>query len=230
MHNTIKRLIALLFSVALFFTLLFLAVNIVVYNEEYYKWHYENRNIEAATGMNIDDLMRVTKVFIDYLQDKRDNLVIRATIDGQVQEVFGDREKAHMIDVKLLAITGERIRIYGGLFVLLVLFIVIYKDKKFMIDLFTSIKYVFLVLSLIIVGIGALLISDFNKYFTIFHELVFSNDLWLLDPQTDILINIVPEIFFFTTAMLVIVIFIIMVIGTIICAEIIKKKTLKKLR
>jgi len=230
MHNILKRIIGLVFSVALFLTLFFTAINIVVYNEDYYRWHYENRNIEQATGMNIDDLMKVTKVFIDYLQDKRNNINVQATIHGQVDEVFGEREKAHMVDVKTLAVNGERIRVYGGLFVLLVLFLAIYKDKRYLRELLAGIKYVFLVLALMIMGIGALLITDFNKYFTIFHELFFSNDLWLLDPQTDVLINMVPEIFFFTTAMLVMIIFIVMIIITIVCAEIIRKKILKKFR
>jgi integral membrane protein (TIGR01906 family) len=37
---------------------------------------------------------------------------------------------------------------------------------------------------------------DFYKYFTIFHEIFFTNDLWLLDPATDRLINIFPQDFF----------------------------------
>ena len=44
---------------------------------------------------------------------------------------------------------------------------------------------------------GALFLSDFNKYFTLFHEIFFTNDLWLLDPRTDLLIRMLPEGFFF---------------------------------
>lgn len=228
MHNYTNKIIALLFSAALFLSLLFSAINFVVYNEHYYKWHYKNRDIESATGMDIKDLMRVTVVFIDYLKNDRDNLNIQATIDGELEEVFGQREKTHMVDVKTLAVTAERIRLYGGVFVLFLLIVCIYKNKKLLIELLSSIKYVFLTFSIIIFAVGALLISDFNKYFTIFHEVFFSNDLWLLDPKTDVLINIVPEIFFFTTAMLVIILFLFLELITIFFAEIIKKKMIKK--
>jgi integral membrane protein (TIGR01906 family) len=37
---------------------------------------------------------------------------------------------------------------------------------------------------------------DFYKYFTVFHEIFFTNDLWLLDPAADRLINIFPQDFF----------------------------------
>ena len=50
---------------------------------------------------------------------------------------------------------------------------------------------------LMLVGIGAAIVaSDFTHYWTLFHEIFFTNALWLLDPNTDLLINIVPEEFF----------------------------------
>ena len=42
--------------------------------------------------------------------------------------------------------------------------------------------------------------TDFTKYFVIFHHIFFNNDLWMLNPDTDLLINIVPEPFFMDTA------------------------------
>jgi len=46
----------------------------------------------------------------------------------------------------------------------------------------------------------AIISTDFTKYFVIFHQIFFDNDLWILDPATDLLINIVPEPFFMDTA------------------------------
>ena len=37
---------------------------------------------------------------------------------------------------------------------------------------------------------------DFNGAFTFFHHLLFTNDLWLLDPRTDLLIRICPSSMF----------------------------------
>ena len=37
---------------------------------------------------------------------------------------------------------------------------------------------------------------NFDAAFTLFHKLLFRNDLWLLDPRTDVLIRICPESMF----------------------------------
>ena len=46
-------------------------------------------------------------------------------------------------------------------------------------------------LALIIWGL-----TDFNSLFLAFHRVVFTNDLWLLDPSKDLLIQLMPEPFF----------------------------------
>lgn len=38
--------------------------------------------------------------------------------------------------------------------------------------------------------------ADFNGFWTTFHQLFFTNDLWLLNPATDLMINLFPEAFF----------------------------------
>ncbi|PKM49791.1 MAG: TIGR01906 family membrane protein [Firmicutes bacterium HGW-Firmicutes-7] len=224
MHKVYYKIMAVIFSFTLFLVLLFTSINIVVYNMDYYKWHYEKRNIEAATGMEMGELIIVTDKFINYLKDDEDSLDMKATINGEIEEVFGDREKAHMVDVKKLSMAATGIRNYGAVFVLALLSFAFLKNKKLFTYLLSSIKYVFAGTTGIIISIAVLLLIDFNKYFTIFHEIFFTNDLWLLDPQTDILINMVPEIFFFTTAMLVIILFIILSTVCIVGAEKVKKK------
>ncbi|HWR60355.1 MAG TPA: DUF1461 domain-containing protein, partial [Clostridia bacterium] len=44
--------------------------------------------------------------------------------------------------------------------------------------------------------IVVLMSIDFYKYFTVFHKIFFTNDLWLLDPAVDRLVNIFPQAFF----------------------------------
>ncbi len=89
------------------------------------------------------------------------------------------------------------------------------------------VKYVFACIIMLILILSGLLLIDFNKYFTIFHEIFFSNDLWLLDPDTSVLINMVPEVFFFQTAMIIIGVFVIMVIIILTLIEVFKRKSIK---
>ena len=48
-----------------------------------------------------------------------------------------------------------------------------------------------LIVPLALFGIWAAV--DFGSAFTFFHHLLFTNDLWLLDPATDLLIRICPS-------------------------------------
>ena len=55
--------------------------------------------------------------------------------------------------------------------------------------------------------LAAVISTDFTKYFIIFHQIFFDNDLWILDARTDLLINIVPEPFFMDTAARIAILF-----------------------
>ena len=57
------------------------------------------------------------------------------------------------------------------------------------------------------VAMAVVISTDFTKWFTVFHHIFFDNDLWILNPATDRLINIVPEPFFIDTALNIAVIF-----------------------
>ena len=67
--------------------------------------------------------------------------------------------------------------------------------------------------SALICGLAALISTDFTKYFVIFHQIFFDNDLWILDARTDLLINIVPEPFFMDTAARIAMLF----AGSVLC-------------
>ena len=38
--------------------------------------------------------------------------------------------------------------------------------------------------------------ADFDSLFVLFHRIAFTNDLWLLDPRTDLMIQLMPTSFF----------------------------------
>lgn len=67
--------------------------------------------------------------------------------------------------------------------------------------------------SALICSLAALISTDFTKYFVIFHQIFFDNDLWILDARTDLLINIVPEPFFMDTAARIAMLF----AGSVLC-------------
>ena len=61
---------------------------------------------------------------------------------------------------------------------------------------------------MVVAAIAIFAALDFARFWTSFHHLFFTNDLWLLDPRTDVLIMMVPEQFFSDLVMRIIIRFI----------------------
>jgi len=159
----------------------------------------------------------VTEEMMAYLRGNRADLVVETNVDGKNQEFFNDREKAHMVDVKNLFVGGLWIRRIAILiFVLTIILIVKTKSdwKRFLPKCFLIGCGIFIG----IVGVaGVLVASNFNKYFLVFHKVAFRNDLWLLNPETDLLIRMLPEGFFLDMVMRIgIIILLLMFISTVI--------------
>jgi integral membrane protein (TIGR01906 family) len=55
----------------------------------------------------------------------------------------------------------------------------------------------------VIAALGLWGMIDFDSLFTLFHKMLFANDLWLLDPRTDLLIRICPQSMFSTMALII---------------------------
>ena len=63
--------------------------------------------------------------------------------------------------------------------------------------------------------LGVFAALAWDRFFVLFHELSFGNDLWLFDPAVDPVINVLPDQFFFHEAM---AIFGLVILGGVICA------------
>ena len=66
-----------------------------------------------------------------------------------------------------------------------------------------------LLMGLFVLFIAIWCIVDFNAFWTQFHQTFFDNDLWLLDPNTSIMINMFPESFFFDIVASIIIVLVI---------------------
>ncbi|NLM44158.1 MAG: TIGR01906 family membrane protein [Clostridiales bacterium] len=196
--STLYIVLALFLSIFILLT----STELVAFDMSFYKKEFEKYNIARNIGIVEKDLIDSTENLLDYLKNKRDNLDFKTTIKGQKEEFFSPRDKLHMIDVKYLFVLGRKIRNYIFLTMLFLIPLFMYKKVK--------LKISNLLLSTAAVGVLPIIVLiilmnvDFNKYFTIFHEIFFNNDLWLLDPNVDRLVNIFPENFFYDIAIRII--------------------------
>lgn len=197
LHN----LLGILCGFALMITLLITSVEAVAYwTPGYYEREYTKYQVLDDVNMEMDDLLDVTHEMMAYLRGNREDLHVPTIVAGQPREFFNDREIAHMEDVRGLFLGGLAIRrICIGIMVLgCALLAVLKADVKRVLPKMVCVGTV--LFFVVIAALTAIISTDFTKYFIIFHEIFFNNDLWMLDPRTDLLINIVPEPFFVDTA------------------------------
>lgn len=201
MKSLINKTLSLILALNLFILILFLALVPPALNTSFYHDQFViNNSYERAntTPQALNDLIDHT---LDYTYGLIDNFQYTLTlVDGSTRLAFNQREIDHMLDVQNLFIGG---RILTGISLLLFLLIGGYflvSPKSFKREYFKIMRntIVFILLTAaLILGFAAL---DFNTAFTIFHQIFFTNDLWILS-STDMLIIMLPQALFFRLAL-----------------------------
>lgn len=171
---------------------------VIYYMDGYFEKEYRKYNVTKAINIEISDLMLVTHEMMDYLRDDRDDLIIFTKIAGEEREFFNAKEKRHMVDVQKIFIQAIQLRRFALLFSILAMGVLLYLKKGYY--LFQGIQWGISTFFLLTGVLVVLMMQNFNRYFIMFHHVFFSNDDWILNPKTDLLINIVPEGFFQDTA------------------------------
>lgn len=225
MKRMLQYALGIIFSFCLMIVLLFTSVEAAVYwIPGYFQKEYAKYNVTEAVSMNMDDLLDVTDQMMAYLKGKRDNLHVPTTMGGVEREFFNAREIAHMEDVRGLFLGGIAMR-RGCIMIMALCLILLFLLKTKFKNTFP--RAVLWGSGLFLLGSAAtafIISTDFNRYFILFHKMFFHNDLWMLDPSTDMLINIVPEGFFSDTVFLIGSIFFISILFVIgICLFLIHK-------
>ena len=140
--------------------------------------------------------MRATDVLLDYCAGKRDDLSLVVERDGVRMQMFTDEtEVAHMVDVQALFLLMISVR--NGLAIASMLCLVAaFALRLPLADAMKKLMWGLGIGLLIPILCGVLAVVDFNWFWTQFHHVFFTNDLWLLNPATSVLIQMVPEAFF----------------------------------
>ncbi|MGB9750001.1 MAG: TIGR01906 family membrane protein [Caldisericia bacterium] len=168
------------FLIILIPLLLIFSFSIIIgFSKNYYL--YEFNRIKPELKLNVDPkfIRYAAQVIPEYLSGKRDNLDIPG-----FKNFFNEKETKHMEDVRNIFKYVILLTIFIGI----IIFLLINKKDLPNIFLFSFIPIIlFLILYLFI---------PFDELFTNFHLILFKNDLWLLDPNIDRLIVLLPEDFF----------------------------------
>lgn len=197
MKKTAETLTGILFGLSLIVFLLLSSIDMNCFNVTFFEEQYRELNTAESLRMPQEDLMKATTTLLDYLRGDVDSIEVDVRINGVTQEAFNDREKAHMVDVRALYQHAMIVRwaALGGIILSLALSIV-ERRRHFLSVLSAGLLQVSVLFILFLCLLGVWIMADFNGFWTTFHQLFFTNDLWLLNPATDRMINLFPEAFF----------------------------------
>ncbi len=175
------------------------------FNDVFYAHEFKQNDTAKTIGISDEELVLVTEHLLGYIKDQHDDLTITATINDQEREVFNDKEKLHMIDVKNLYKNTMLARNIAFVIFILGFIINRFADVQMIYSCYKKVLAIFLG---IVAAISFYALLDFANFWVNFHYLFFSNDLFFLDPNKDILIQIVPERFFFDLVTVIIISFV----------------------
>ncbi|SDY51655.1 TIGR01906 family membrane protein [Tindallia californiensis] len=194
------RIIYLLMGIFLTVVAWVTALEYVSYDVEHYMTEFEKQDWVPQAGMDRENLKHTAEEIILYLQGEKEDFQTMAVKGGIYQPLFDERERLHMIDVLELYDSARLLRNISIIGLLLLLAWVVYQDNKWKNRVLRTLFFTGLANVDMMILLGLLIWLDFTKYFTYFHLLLFDNDLWILNPQHHVLIQLLPESFFINTA------------------------------
>ena len=164
----------------------------VTFDRAYYLSEYERLGVYESCGADAVTLERATDILLEYLRGRADGLSGQGVIDGEQRDIFGADERAHMVDVKRLFELALVVMLCAGV-VAIASALLAGRDRRRTAQGALIGMGVFAAL-LAAAGIWCAL--DFNSAFNAFHELLFDNGLWIMDPATQFMIRMFPSEFF----------------------------------
>lgn len=164
----------------------------VTFDRAYYSSEYARLGVYESCGADAETLERATDILLEYLRGTADGLSGQGVIDGQQRDIFGEDERAHMQDVALLYERALIVMLGAG-GVAIACALLAGRDRRRMAQGALIGMGAF---ALLLAAAGAWCALDFDSAFNAFHRLLFNNELWLMDPNTQFMIRMFPAEFF----------------------------------
>ncbi|WP_297133629.1 TIGR01906 family membrane protein [Terrisporobacter sp.] len=177
----------------------------------YYK-DISKLNISSLSGLSEDEI----KLNYDYLIDYNLN---NSVGEFKLPTIKYSKEgKIHFEEVRNIFQFIKKV-FYISFVISLVIIIFNIKNRNIKFLKYSSIMTILLP---IITAIPVMI--NFNYFFIKFHQIVFSNDYWIFDPEVDPVINILPQEVFFHIGIFILIIMLLISILLQIAYRLIKKK------
>ncbi|BES65411.1 TIGR01906 family membrane protein [Gottschalkiaceae bacterium SANA] len=182
--------LGIIFSMVSLFFLAYVMLFQLGTDQTFFLQQIESNQLEQIVGLDKLEIVKAYEQIFDF--SKGDRLTLA---DSEDQFVYSEKETAHMKDVQGLFLLLERIAWIGLCVGIVILFFALTRRVSGATIWVSSLS------SLLVVAVfTGFMMNEFQSAFLRFHQLLFTNDMWLLDPSRDFLIQIMPESFFIEAA------------------------------
>ena len=211
-----EKIAAVVCGLLLLITILITATQAVCYwIPDWWRKEYARYDTpQYVTGeMSLDDAVYITEQMLEYCIGRLDTLDdTKATIDGVTAPFFTQREKDHLSDCRDIFLGAVRLRAISILVIIAFIIALYYSISRrkeeasggvvpakasVYSDMLQILSKGYLTALAVLILFACILIvigmHDFTYLFTKFHHVFFDNDLWILDPRQDNLVNVMQE-------------------------------------
>lgn len=185
-------------SILLILIILFSTLQLVINNETFINNEFTKIGVSDSMGMSNIDLVRSMQRLVGYMEGSVSTIDIEVTVNGEKVQMFElEQEKQHMADVRVLWQSVRQMRDVGLLAMLILYLISVVLGFRYSLTTLSKGYLYGAFVTLLFFGFfGAWAALDFSSFWTMFHESLFWNDLWLFDVTTSRMINMLPEQYF----------------------------------
>ena len=215
MNKYLRQILIIIQNFSLFISSILGIIFYNCFNLNFYKNFYLRENLAPSINTTDDELINNTTNLLEYLTNKAE---LNTTW-------FSEKDILHMKDVRVLYNVSFNLMIFFIIIFILstILIALVYKNYAmfYITKTFNKTLLAFILLVIVLAGIIS---YNFTSFWIKFHQLLFTNDLWLLSPEESNLIKMVPEQFFISLITTIILHILILFVSFLVVNNIFKKK------
>nr|WP_296154832.1 TIGR01906 family membrane protein [uncultured Peptoniphilus sp.] len=181
-----NRVLSIVVVLSCFFLLFSFSTEAMSQDQAYYVAQMEKNGIPDVTGKSMDSLSEISSALRAYLKRGEGDILA---------PYFSASEIDHMVDVYALFKLMRTLTVFILGLAALSLYILSLRTGWRRTLKMTGESAIGVLVALLLFSIIVAL--NFHAAWFKFHEIFFSNDLWLMDPEKDLMIQMLPEPFFF---------------------------------
>ncbi len=154
----------------------------------------------GTTGVDVQEYPGLAEKITAYLTGRGDTFQATLFVHGQLREAFSEKELLHMQDVRNLFFLCRSVFWFCLLIAVVCLALAVFRFRPMLALLCRNYIRISLFIAALGIALAVWAALDFHTLFTLFHHAFFTNDLWILNPRQDLLLQLMPTSFFMAYA------------------------------